>query len=88
MRSGRSFSGLPGVIAEDVAVSVSAGPIRDRTREMLSPADVAVSMLHRVLLASARAVQRGENPVGIGEGIDTSGIQGKTIYLQGSQQWQ
>lgn len=89
MRTGRSFSGLPGVIAEDVAVSVSAGRIRDRTREMLSAADVAVSMLHRVLLASAKAAQRGENPVGIGEGIDSSGIQGKTIYLKdGSLQWQ
>ena len=88
MKSGRSFSGLPGVIAEDVAVSVSAGPIRDRTREMLSAADVAVSMLHRVLLASAKAAERGEDPIGVGEGIDTSTIQGKTIYLKGSQQWQ
>jgi phenylpropionate dioxygenase-like ring-hydroxylating dioxygenase large terminal subunit len=88
MRSGRSFTGLPGVIAEDVAVSVSAGPIRDRTREMLSAADVAVSMLHRVLLASAKAAQRGEDPIGIGEDIDTTAIQGKTIYLKGSQQWQ
>jgi phenylpropionate dioxygenase-like ring-hydroxylating dioxygenase large terminal subunit len=88
MRSGRSFSGLPGVIAEDVAVSVAAGPIRDRTREMLSAADVAVSMLHRVLLASAKAAERGEDPIGVGEGIDTSTIQGKTIYLKGSQQWQ
>ena len=88
MKSGRSFSGLPGVIAEDVAVSVSAGPIRDRSREMLSAADVAVSMLHRVLLASAKAAERGEDPIGVGEGIDTSTIQGKTIYLKGSQQWQ
>jgi phthalate 4,5-dioxygenase len=88
MRSGRSFSGLPGVIAEDVAVSVSAGPIRDRTREMLSAADVAVSMLHRVLLASAKAAERGEDPIGVGAGIDTSTIHGKTIYLKGSQQWQ
>ena len=88
MKSGRSFSGLPGVIAEDVAVSVSAGPIRDRSREMLSAADVAVSMLHRVLLASAKAAERGEDPSGVGEGIDTSTIQGKTIYLKGSQQWQ
>jgi phthalate 4,5-dioxygenase oxygenase subunit len=87
MRSGRSFSGLPGVIAEDVAVSVSAGPIRDRTREMLSSADVAVSMLHRVLLTSAKAAQRGEDPIGVAAGIDTSAIVGKTIYLKGSQQW-
>jgi phthalate 4,5-dioxygenase len=88
IRSGRSFTGIPGVIAEDVAVSVSAGPIRDRTREILSAADVAVSMLHRVLLASAKAAQRGEDPIGLGEGVDTTAIQGKTIYLKGSQPWQ
>jgi hypothetical protein len=55
---------------------------------MLSAADVAVSMLHRVLLASAEAAKRGEDPIGIGDGIDTTAIQGKTIYLKGSQQWQ
>jgi hypothetical protein len=53
-----------------------------------SAADVAVSMLHRVLLASAKAAQGGEEPIGIGEDIDTTAIQGKTIYLKGSQQWQ
>jgi hypothetical protein len=55
---------------------------------MLSSADLAVSMLHRVLLASAKAAQGGEDPIGIGEDIDTTAIQGKTIYLKGSQQWQ
>jgi hypothetical protein len=55
---------------------------------MLCAADVAVSMLHRVLLASAKAAQRGEDPIGVGEAIDTSAVRGKTIYLKGSQQWQ
>jgi phenylpropionate dioxygenase-like ring-hydroxylating dioxygenase large terminal subunit len=88
MHSGSSFSGLPGVIAEDVAVSVSAGPIRDRTREMLSAADAGVSMLHRVLLACANAALRGAEPIGVGTDIDTSVVEGKTIYLKGSQSWQ
>jgi hypothetical protein len=50
MREGRSFSGMPGLIEEDVAVSVSSGPLRDRSREVLCSADVAIRKLYNAML--------------------------------------
>jgi phthalate 4,5-dioxygenase len=64
MRNG-SFSGLDGIIEEDVAVTVSAGVLRDRSKEMLSSADAAVNRLYRTLLSRVRTVQAGGAPAGL-----------------------
>src|SRR3546814_10275695 len=53
MRRGH-FTGFPNFTQEDAAVSTSGGPIRDRSREMLSHADVAIARLYRSLLKSAQ----------------------------------
>ena len=50
MREGRTFSGMPGLIEEDVAVCLSSGPIRDRSREVLCSADIAIRKLYNALL--------------------------------------
>jgi len=76
MRSGTSWSGLPGLIEEDVAASVSAGPLRDRRHEMLSIADVGITRLYRTLLSCADAVERGEPPLGVARDVDWSQVQG------------
>ncbi len=65
MRRGESWSGLPGLIEEDVAASVSAGPVRQRADEVLSASDIGISRLYRTLLACADAVERGEPPPGV-----------------------
>jgi hypothetical protein len=65
MRRGESWSGLPGLIEEDVAVSVSSGPIRERAHEVLSVSDVGISRLYRCLLACVAAAERGDAPAGI-----------------------
>jgi hypothetical protein len=65
VRAGRSFSGITGLIEEDVAVSVSGGPIRDRSVEALSVADLAIGRLYRVYLDSVRRVAAGQAPVGL-----------------------
>jgi phthalate 4,5-dioxygenase oxygenase subunit len=88
MRAGRTFSGLPGIIAEDMAVSVSSGPIRDRSRERLSAADVAIQRLYRTLLGLAKSVEHGETPVGLSPDVDDVGICGTTGFLATEQPWQ
>jgi phenylpropionate dioxygenase-like ring-hydroxylating dioxygenase large terminal subunit len=60
MRSGESFTGMAGLIEEDLVVSVSPGPMRDRSREMLSSADLAVGLLYRVLLKCVRCAGSGD----------------------------
>jgi len=61
MRASNSWSGMPGLVEEDIAVTVSSGPIRDRSRELLVAADVAVNRLYRTLLGAVDDV--GSDPV-------------------------
>jgi phenylpropionate dioxygenase-like ring-hydroxylating dioxygenase large terminal subunit len=61
MRNGH-FTGLAGITQEDAACSVSSGTIRDRSQEMLSTADIAISRLQRCLLTYARAA-RDQQPI-------------------------
>lgn len=85
MRNGESWSGMPGLIEEDVAASVSAGPIRDRSDERLSASDIGIARLYRALLSCADAVEKGEDPLGIGCGVDWSEVAGANDVLRGRQ---
>jgi phthalate 4,5-dioxygenase len=61
----RDWSGLGGVEKEDAIMSLSMGPMFDRTREHLVAADQAVVRLRRRLLDSVRALEAGEEPLGL-----------------------
>ena len=87
MHAGRSFSGLPGLIQEDVAVSVSSSAIRDRSRETLSGADIAISRLYRTLLGAAQSVRSGGDPIGLAADIDRRRIRGANARLTPGQRW-
>jgi phthalate 4,5-dioxygenase oxygenase subunit len=64
MRKG-AYSGLPVFFPEDAAMLVSSGEIRDRSKETLAPADVAIARLYRTLLTLPRMVDKGEEPLGL-----------------------
>jgi nitrite reductase/ring-hydroxylating ferredoxin subunit len=63
MRAGH-FTGMASFTQEDSVVCVSGGGLRDRTKEMLSTADLPVVQLYRTLLKSARGVAGGGKPTG------------------------
>jgi phthalate 4,5-dioxygenase len=79
------FSGIRGFTQEDAVVSMSSGPIRDRSKEMLSAADVAITRLYRSLLDCARRAQDGGDPVGIN--ADTSRIVGANGKIREGENW-
>jgi len=56
------WGGFRGLEQEDAAVALSMGPIFDRTREHLVPADAAVVHLRRLLLTAARDMAEGMQP--------------------------
>jgi phthalate 4,5-dioxygenase oxygenase subunit len=88
MRRGESWSGLPGLIEEDVAVSVSAGPIRSRAKEMLSSADLAVVRLYRALLACSDALESGQPLPGQGAPVDWARVVGTHGAVTPEHPWQ
>jgi phthalate 4,5-dioxygenase len=59
MRTRQTFTGLPGLTAEDAAMTSSMGPMFDRANEHLVPSDLAVIRLRRTLLALARTQTDG-----------------------------
>jgi phthalate 4,5-dioxygenase oxygenase subunit len=57
-----SFSGIPGIAAEDQAVTESMGEIVNRMGEHLAPSDRMIAVTRRRLMEAAEAVARGERP--------------------------
>jgi len=60
-----TFTGIDGVNVQDRAVQESMGPIVDRSREHLGPADRAVIQARRLLLQAIAMVETGGTPAGI-----------------------
>jgi phthalate 4,5-dioxygenase len=60
----RTYTGIPGVNTQDLAVQESMGPIYDRTKEHLGTADIAVIATRRLLIQAAKDVQHGKLPPG------------------------
>jgi phthalate 4,5-dioxygenase len=79
------FTGLPSLTQEDTAVSMSGGPIRDRSREILSVAEVALPKLYRALLTCARQGSTGQHPLGLH--ADTAHIVGTSGNLAPEIHW-
>ena len=65
MQKTETFTGIDGINAQDRAVQESMGPIVDRTREHLGPADRAVIQARRLLLQATRTVEAGGIPPGV-----------------------
>jgi phenylpropionate dioxygenase-like ring-hydroxylating dioxygenase large terminal subunit len=60
-----TFTGIDGVNVQDRAIQESMGPIADRTREHLGPADQAIIQARRVLLQATRTAEAGGTPPGV-----------------------
>jgi phenylpropionate dioxygenase-like ring-hydroxylating dioxygenase large terminal subunit len=60
-----TFTGIDGINVQDRAVQESMGPIVDRSREHLGPADKAVIQARRLLLDAVRTVRDGGTPRGV-----------------------
>lgn len=59
-----TFTGIDGINAQDRGVQESMGPVVDRTREHLGPADTAIIAARKLLIEATRDVAEGGNPRG------------------------
>jgi phenylpropionate dioxygenase-like ring-hydroxylating dioxygenase large terminal subunit len=60
-----TFTGIDGINIQDRAIQESMGPVVDRSKEHLGPADKAIIQARRLLLGAVRTVQAGGTPPGI-----------------------
>jgi phenylpropionate dioxygenase-like ring-hydroxylating dioxygenase large terminal subunit len=61
-RSGRYFSGVPGIAMQDASIQESAGPIIDRTEEFLASTDLGVLKTRNRLLKVLKDFEMGVAP--------------------------
>jgi nitrite reductase/ring-hydroxylating ferredoxin subunit len=59
----RSFTGVRGIAEQDAMAQDSQGLIVDRTREHLTPTDIAIVRFRRLMLDGAKALREGKEPV-------------------------
>ncbi len=59
------FSGFHSFTQEDSAMILSMGPIKDRSKELMAPVDMAVMRLYRTLIQMAKDQAAGKDPVGL-----------------------
>jgi phthalate 4,5-dioxygenase oxygenase subunit len=64
MRDG-SFTGIPGIPNQDIAMWESMGAISDRTSERLGASDIAVIQFRRILLDAVARHEAGAEPIGL-----------------------
>ncbi|MDB6001602.1 MAG: Phthalate 4,5-dioxygenase [Rhizobacter sp.] len=85
-RMSESWTGLVGVEVEDASIALSQGPLYDRSKEHLVPADRAVVRVRRLLLDSVKRVDAGGDPVGVG--VDLSRVGACDANVLPTDRWQ
>jgi hypothetical protein len=75
-RSRQSFTGIPGIRQQDMAVTESMGPIFDRETEHLGTTDALIIRTRRRMIAAARALAN--------EGVVPPGVDSPELYRQRS----
>jgi hypothetical protein len=75
-RSGKSFTGIPGVRQQDMAVTESMGPIYKRYNEHLGTTDAMIIRTRRKLIATAKALRD--------HGVVPPGVDNPEVYRQRS----
>lgn len=81
-----NWTGLRGVEVEDAAIGLSQGPLYDRSREHLVPADQAVVRVRRVLLDAVKRVAENQQPPALG--LDLRGVSACDRELVDGTAWQ
>jgi len=61
-----TFTGIEGINTQDRATQEGMGPIVDRSKEHLGPADKAIIQARRLLLQAVKTAQDGGAPRGVG----------------------
>ena len=75
-RSMKSYTGIPGIRQQDMAVTESMGPIFDRSTEHLGSTDALIIRTRRRLISAARALAE--------QGIAPPGVDNPELYRQRS----
>ncbi|MCS0639649.1 Rieske 2Fe-2S domain-containing protein [Streptomyces sp. LP05-1] len=87
MRAGTSFSGIRGLVLQDVAVQESMGPIVDRTRENPGKSDRGIVRVRRFLLDALKTHAAGGVAAGLGDDADYGAVRSAVVVAPRGTDW-
>jgi phthalate 4,5-dioxygenase len=83
-----SFSGIPGIVHQDMAVTESMGGVVDRTFEHLGPSDRMIIITRRRLLKAVRAfIDHGTTPPLVDDPASSRSARGGDVIVPEGQDW-
>jgi len=87
MRGNRSFSGIRGLVLQDIAVQESMGPIVDRTRENPGRSDTGIVATRRYLLNVLKQFEDGGTPPGLSSDGDYGAVRSAELTVPAGADW-
>ena len=87
MMKTQNFSGIKGILTQDMAVNESQGPICDRSIEHLGTTDIAIIAMRRMLVEATRSVEAGGDPPGVEPGIRHDLIDSEAEVMANERVW-
>lgn len=85
-RMKENWTGLVGVEVEDATIALSQGPLYDRSKEHLVPADQGVVRVRRALLNAVKVAAENGTPPGVG--LDLRGVSACDVQMKDGALWQ
>jgi hypothetical protein len=83
-----SFTGIPGgAIPQDQAVTESMGIIYNRTSERLGTSDMAIIRMRRLLIAAAKALENGVEPMALDAAASYNDFRASEKILAAGEDW-
>ena len=85
MRGDDSFTGIPGIPNQDIAMWVGMGPIVDRSKDILGASDMAIVEFRRLMVDAAKVM--AETGEAFGVGATLQGVQSYQEVIPKEVDW-
>jgi len=82
-----TYTGIPGIQEQDLAVTESMGPIYDRSQERLGTTDRAIIRMRQLLITAAQDLERGIEPPGLDPDFDYTRLRSTEKIIAASEDW-
>jgi phthalate 4,5-dioxygenase len=83
----RTYTGIPGTVQQDLAVTESMGSIYDRSQEHLGQTDLAIIRMRNLLVKAAKDMERGIEPPAILPDLPYREIRSAEKILEPGEDW-
>ncbi len=82
-----TYTGIPGIQEQDLAVTESMGPIYDRSQERLGTTDRAIVRMRQLLIGAAQELERGIDPPGLDATFDYTSLRSTEKIIAAGEDW-